>query len=62
MPDTKEANIIPLMKIKGKPVNLKKTPKLLGVVYGTMYTFSHIVKKEKSKVNFRKSLGGSDWD
>ena len=64
-PDTKEANIHPDVKMDGAKVDLVKTPKLLGVFFDTMYTFSHhikeTVKKSKGKVNALKSLAGSAW-
>jgi len=64
-PDTKEANINPRIIIKGEPVRLDKTPKLLGVTFDTMYTFSkHIkesIKKAKTKLNIIKSLAGTTW-
>ena len=64
-PDTKEANITPNITIKGKSVKLEKKPKLLGVVYDTMFTFSHhvkdVVRKGKAKVNVLKALAGSNW-
>ena len=64
-PDTKEANIIPKVIIDGKPVKLDKNPKLLGVYFDTMHSFSfHIketVKKAKKKVNILKALAGSSW-
>ena len=64
-PDTKEANLIPNVSIKAKQVALDKTPKLLGVHFDTMYSFStHIKKavdKAKTRVNILKALAGSTW-
>ena len=64
-PDTKEANIHPQVKIDNQLVVLDKYPKLLGVTFDTMYTFSkHIkttVSKAKLKINILKSLAGSSW-
>jgi hypothetical protein len=64
-PDTHDFKIHPDVRINGEPVRLEKTPKLLGVVYDTMYTFSHhvteTVKKAKTKVNVLKALAGTSW-
>ena len=64
-PDTKEAKIHPQVKMDNKVVELDKCPKLLGVHFDTMYTFSHHIKntvaKAKTKVNILKALAGSSW-
>ena len=64
-PATAEANLKPNITIKGVPVRLEKTPKLLGVTYDTMFCFGpHIkqtVAKAKKKLNLLKSLAGSSW-
>lgn len=64
-PDTKEAMICPNVIIEGTKVDLEKTPKLLGVIFDTMYMFGHHIKEAvrntKSKVNLLKSLAGSAW-
>jgi len=64
-PDTNEYKIVPLVKVDNTPVRLERTPKLLGVLYDTMYNFSHhikeTVKKGRSKVNVLKALAGSSW-
>ena len=64
-PATAEANLHPDINIKGVPVRLEKTPKLLGVTFDTMFCFGpHIkltVAKAKKKLNLLKSLAGSSW-
>ena len=64
-PDTKEAQIHPTIKIDGVIVKLDKTPKLLGVKFDTMYTFSHHIKEQagkgRGKNNIIKCLAGTTW-
>ena len=64
-PDTKEAKIHPQVKMYDKVVPHEPTPKLLGVIFDTMYTFTHhtktTVNKAKKKVNLMKSLAGTNW-
>ena len=64
-PDTKEAQYHPQVKLGNTIIPLEKTPKLLGVVFDTMYTFSHHVRstvsKAKKQVNMMKALAGSTW-
>ena len=64
-PATAEAKIHPEVKVQGQPVKLDKTPKLLGVTYDTMFTFSNHIKntvaKCKKKLNILKALAGSSW-
>ena len=64
-PDTKEAKLTPNVSIKAKQVVLDKAPKLLGVHFDTMYSFSTHVKKAvdkaKTRVNVLKALSGSTW-
>ena len=64
-PDTKEAKIHPKIQLKNTTLPLEKTPKLLGVIFDTMHSFSHNVKasitKVKPRLNILKSLAGSDW-
>ena len=64
-PDTKEANIHPPVKVKDKMVKLDKEPKILGVYFNTMHTYtSHVkntVAKARKKVNVLKALAGTDW-
>ena len=54
--------IHPNVEMEGIKVDLDKTPKLLGVIFDTMYTFGHhireTIKKTKSKVKLLKSLAG----
>ena len=64
-PDTKEVQIHPQVKLNDHLVPLCKTPKLLGVTFDSMLTFSEHVKKAvsstKNKINIMKSLAGSTW-
>ena len=64
-PDTKEYNIHPDVQLRGKPVPLEHEPKLLGVTFNTMHTFTpHVnktVNKAKAKVNLIKAVAGSTW-
>ena len=59
-PDPAQFKTTPPVKIKGQQVKLDQEPKLLGVHFDTMYTFSkHIAKtvtKAKKKLNLLKSL------
>ena len=64
-PDTKEVHIHPQIKIKGETIKLDRTPKLLGLTFDTMHSFSHhisaTVKKAKKKINVLKALAGTTW-
>ena len=64
-PDPAQFKTTPPVKIKSQQVKLDQEPKLLGVHFDTMYTFSkHIAKtvtKAKKKLNLLKSLTGTDW-
>ncbi len=64
-PDTKEYKEQPEIKMKDVTVPHEHKPKLLGVTFDTMYTFSHHVKNitdtAKSKINLMKCLAGSTW-
>ena len=64
-PDTREAKIHPQVKMDRNIVPHEPNPKLLGVTFDTMYTFSKHVNitanKAKSKVNIMKHLAGSTW-
>ena len=66
-PDTKEAKLKPeiFLDDSNTAVELESNPKLLGVYFDTMYTFSHNAKKSaqkaKAKVNVLKALAGTDW-
>ena len=64
-PDTKEVQIHPNVRLDNHLVPLSKTPKLLGVTFDSMMTFSSHIKKAvdstKKKINIMKSLAGSTW-
>ena len=64
-PDTHEALIHPKVEMEGTTVKLDRAPKLLGVTFDTMHSFSaHIkasVTKARGKVNILKALAGSAW-
>ena len=64
-PDTHQAKIHPAVYVEDELVRLERAPKLLGVVFDTMHTFSQHVKntisKAKTKVNIMKALAGSSW-
>ena len=59
-PDTNQAKYKPVVHIKRKPVKLDTDPKVLGIHFNTMHTFtSHINKtatKAKKKLNVLKAL------
>ena len=60
-PWNKEVNITPPVSIKG--TQIKRDPKILGVTFSTMHTFSSHIKntanKAKKRLNVLKSLAGS---
>ena len=64
-PDTKEALIHPQVKMDNKVVALERHPKLLGVTFDTMFSYSSHVKglvaKSKAKINAIKTLAGTTW-
>ena len=64
-PDPAQARLEPKVKMRNKQVKLDKSPKLLGVHFDTMHSFSkHIdytVDKAKKKLNILKCLAGTDW-
>ena len=64
-PDTREVYIHPQVMLNGQLVPLERNPKLLGVIYDPMFTFSkHVtttVDKAKKKINIIKSLAGTSW-
>ena len=64
-PWNKEADVVPPVYIKDVQVKLDKDPKLLGVYFSTMHTFSTHCKKTaskaKKKLNVLKALAGTDW-
>jgi hypothetical protein len=64
-PDTKEYNIHPQVIIDNTVVPLERNPKLLGVIFDTMHTFTpHVnntIDKAKSKINLMKTVAGNNW-
>ena len=64
-PSTHEAGIHPEVYINGTKLPLEKTPKLLGVIFDTMFTFSSHAKAVASKMqqrnNVLRALAGSNW-
>ena len=48
-PDTKKANLHPAIYVENLLIKLEKNPVILGVMYDTMYTFSHHIKSTVSK-------------
>ena len=64
-PDTKEYKIHPKVLLNNQLVPMTNTPKLLGVTFDSMYTFTpHVeqtISKAKSKVNLLKAVAGTDW-
>ena len=64
-PASSEANVHPQVLVDNQPVKLEKEPKLLGVIFDTMYTFGkhakYTISKAKSKVNLLKQLAGTQW-
>ena len=64
-PNNKEVQTHPQIFVDGTLVKLEREPKLLGVTFDTMYTFSKHAKntasKGKKKINILKSLAGSSW-
>jgi hypothetical protein len=64
-PDTKEACMHPKVFIDNILLPLEKRPKILGVTFDTMFTFSHHGRNIASKVsrrnNILKALAGSKW-
>ena len=62
---TKPNKTTPTIKIKNETIKLEKKPKLLGVTFHTMHTFSeHInttITKCNSKLNVLKALAGTSW-
>lgn len=63
--DTKEFKVKPVVDMDKVQVPHEHTPKLLGVTFDTMYSFSKhvqtVVDKTKTKINLIKSLAGSTW-
>jgi hypothetical protein len=64
-PDPAEFKVKPDIKIKNKSIRLDQTPKLLGITFNTMHTFSFHIKntiaKCNSKINVLKALAGTSW-
>ena len=64
-PWNKEVNVTPPVSIKGTQIKLERDPKILGVTFSTMHTFSSHIKnaanKAKQRLNVLKSLAGTDW-
>ena len=64
-PDPAEYKTRPNIQIKDQQIRLDKTPKLLGITFDTMHTFSNHVKttitKCNSKLNILKALAGTSW-
>ena len=62
-PASSEAGVHPQVLVDDKLVKLEKEPKLLGVVFDTMYTFGKHAKqtiaKGKSRINILKQLAGT---
>ena len=63
--DNSQFNIAPDIFVKNQKVVLEKEPKILGVYFNTMHTYStHISKtvdKAKKRINVLKALAGTDW-
>ena len=64
-PDTHEANIHPIVKIKNKIVKLDQNPKILGIYFDKMHFFNHhatkTAAKANKKINILKALAGTTW-
>ena len=64
-PDSHEAKTRPPVKIKELKVPLEKHPKILGVTFDTMHSFSQhaklTVEKANKKLNILKALAGTTW-
>ena len=64
-PNNKEVQTHPQIFVDGTLVKLEREPKLLGVTFDSMHTFSKHAKitaaKGKKKINILKSLAGSSW-
>ena len=64
-PDPAQFRTCPPIKIKGQQVKLEQQPKLLGVTFDTMLTFSKhanlAISKAKKRLNVLKSLAGTTW-
>lgn len=64
-PSTHEAGVHPEVCINGTKLPLEKTPKLLGVIFDTMFTFANHAKAVAGKIRQRNNvlhaLAGSNW-
>ena len=64
-PDPAQFRTCPLVKIKGHQINLEQQPKLFGITFDTMHTFTkHInttVIKARKRLNVLKALAGTTW-
>ncbi len=64
-PQSAQATVWPQAKMYGKTVPLERHPKILGVTYDTMYTFSRHCQLTKTRVaqrnNVLKALAGTSW-
>ena len=64
-PDTHQVNLHPQVVINNNVLPLVKTPKILGVTFDTMFTFSEHAKTTANKVsqrnNILKALAGTNW-
>ena len=63
--DPAEYKTRPNIQVKDQQIRLDKTPKLLGITFDTMHTFSNHVKNTitmcNSKLNILKALAGTSW-
>jgi hypothetical protein len=64
-PDPNQARLKPCIKIKGEIIRVEPAPKLLGITFNTMHTFTNqinnCVTKAKKKLNILKALAGTSW-
>jgi hypothetical protein len=62
-PWNKQANVQPDISINGVVVPLDRNPKILGVIFDTMFTFRlhviAIVAKSSQRLNIMKAISGS---
>ena len=64
-PWTKQHKTHPKILLNGLALELKKTPKVLGVIFDTAFTFSPhckaVATKGRSRLNILKALAGTTW-
>ena len=64
-PQTAQASLHPAVFVNGTQLPLNKTPKILGVVHDTMYTFSHhckyVADRARQRNNVLKAMAGATW-